>query len=322
MANDVKASTVEVVDASGKVVLHIRNDGGLLQYNGGIVNSIFTQGSLMLGQNLGVGDAGGFQNLTASVLLTVTSDGGVIHVSGAQGISGGQVQIAGNGPRGAVTSIAPGNVELQSDGKPIIMLLNNGQIVCQDLSCGNEILLDGHTGQIRLLNVQSRFVQVTNSNNTQSIQLNGDTQKISCMDVELFNADCAEEFDVQEGSTVDAGSVVILGDEGTVTECREEYDTRVAGVISGAGSYRPGLLLDRKSTAAARVPVTLMGKVFCKVDAAKAPVRPGDLLVSSPLPGHAMRACDRSRLPGSVIGKALGCLPKETGLLPILLALG
>jgi hypothetical protein len=37
--------------------------------------------------------------------------------------------------------------------------------------------------------------------------------------------------------------------------------------------------------------------------------------------GHAMRACDRIRLPGAIIGKDLGSLAHGTGLIPILLAL-
>ena len=39
MANDIKASTLEVVDAAGKVVLHITSDGALLIYRNGVVVS-------------------------------------------------------------------------------------------------------------------------------------------------------------------------------------------------------------------------------------------------------------------------------------------
>src|SRR6266446_6743683 len=122
-----------------------------------------------------------------------------------------------------------------------------------------------------------------------AITLDGISAKITCWDVELSNADCAEEFDVASNNSVDPGSVVILMEEGKVRQSTEEYDTRVAGVISGAGMYKPGLLLDRKASSSGRVPVTLIGKVFCKDDATKDAVRPGDLLTTSNRSGHAMR---------------------------------
>ena len=48
---------------------------------------------------------------------------------------------------------------------------------------------------------------------------------------------------------------------------RIAYDKRVVGVIAGAGGYKPGIILDRKETSARRMPIALLGKVYCKVDA-------------------------------------------------------
>ena len=47
-----------------------------------------------------------------------------------------------------------------------------------------------------------------------------------------------------------------------------------------------------------------------KVDAGYGSIQPGDLLVTSPTPGHAMRALEYS--PGTIVGKALE--PLETGV--------
>jgi hypothetical protein len=67
--------------------------------------------------------------------------------------------------------------------------------------------------------------------------------------------------------------------------------------------------------------VTLGSYKGVKVDAGFGAVHAGDLLVSSPHPGYAMRA-DESRIkPGSVIGKALRPLSSGTGLIPILVTL-
>jgi len=47
----------------------------------------------------------------------------------------------------------------------------------------------------------------------------------------------------------------------------------------------------------------------------------GDLLTTSPTPGHAMRADDPGRAFGAVLGKALRPLADGQGLVPILVAL-
>ena len=97
------------------------------------------------------------------------------------------------------------------------------------------------------------------------------------------------------------------------------YDHRVAGIVSGAGNYRPGLVLGRR--VGGRHPVALNGKVWCLVEAGDEAVSLGDLLTTSATPGHAMRATDRARAFGAVIGKALGELRSGRGLIPVLVAL-
>jgi hypothetical protein len=69
------------------------------------------------------------------------------------------------------------------------------------------------------------------------------------------------------------------------------------------------------------MPVSLMGKVYCKVDAQYAPIEVGDLLTTSPTPGHAMKAADPLKAFGTIVGKALRPLAAGKGLIPILVAL-
>ena len=52
------------------------------------------------------------------------------------------------------------------------------------------------------------------------------------------------------------------------------------------------------STRPNRLPVALVGKVFCKVDAGFGAIDVGDLLTTSPNSGHAMKAATRARLRG------------------------
>ena len=140
-------------------------------------------------------------------------------------------------------------------------------------------------------------------------------------DIKLENADCAEDFDISGSAEVLAGTVMVLDDHGALQPIHKAYDKRVAGVVSGAGTLRPGIVLDRHETDAHRLPIALLGKVYCMIDATFAPVEIGDLLTSSPTTGHAMKAADQSQAFGAVIGKALGRIREGRGLVPILVAL-
>jgi len=140
-------------------------------------------------------------------------------------------------------------------------------------------------------------------------------------DVLLTGADCAEEFEIVAAAEIDPGTVMVLTEDGALEMSRSPYDKRVAGVISGAGDYRPGLILDKRGSSSERMPLALVGKVYCKIDAQYAPVEIGDLLTTSPTPGHAMRVTDPPKAFGAVIGKALRGLDTGKGLIPILVAL-
>ena len=140
-------------------------------------------------------------------------------------------------------------------------------------------------------------------------------------DVRLTNADCAEDFDVCGENKAEPGTVMILGVDGALLESQQAYDKRVAGVVSGAGDYKPAIVLDGRKTSRNRQPIALMGKVFCKADAQFGTIDVGDLLTTSPTPGHAMVAADPALAFGTVIGKALHPLSSGKGVIPILVAL-
>jgi hypothetical protein len=140
-------------------------------------------------------------------------------------------------------------------------------------------------------------------------------------DIVLANADCAEDFDVVNRSSAAPGTVMVVGEDGVLHPSARAYDKCVAGVISGAGDYRPGLILDKQPGTADRAPIALLGKVCCKATAEYGPIEVGDLLTTSPLSGHAMKASDSARAFGAVIGKALRPLREGQGLIPILIAL-
>ncbi len=140
-------------------------------------------------------------------------------------------------------------------------------------------------------------------------------------DVQLSGADCAEQFDVAGAEQLAPGTVVVIDQQGALGESCEAYDKRVAGVVSGAGECKPGVILGARTSQRGRVPVALVGTAYCKVDAQYSPIAVGDLLTSSPTPGHAMRANDPLQAFGSVIGKALQPKKEGRGLIPVLVAL-
>jgi hypothetical protein len=142
-------------------------------------------------------------------------------------------------------------------------------------------------------------------------------------DVILNNGDCAEEFDLEDPSAgaPSRGSVMVIGKGGGVRVSASPYDRRVVGVISGEGDYKPAIILDRRASDHQRPAVALMGKVLCKVDCSNGSIEIGDLLTTSTMLGHAMKATDSSRAFGAVIGKALQPLSEAQGLIPILIAL-
>jgi len=140
-------------------------------------------------------------------------------------------------------------------------------------------------------------------------------------DVLLTGGDCAERFDIVGSDEIVPGTVMVIEAGSSLGISKSAYDKRVAGVVSGAGDFRPGLILGNQDSQDKRLPLALVGRVCCKVDASYCRIEIGDLLTTSPTPGHAMKAADPLKAFGTVIGKALHPLESGQGLIPILVAL-
>ena len=157
---------------------------------------------------------------------------------------------------------------------------------------------------------------VLDKNNAAVITLSGATG-----DILLQNADCAEQFDISEALAPQPGTVMVLDESGFLQTSHKPYDKRVAGVVSGIGGYRPGVLLDVRETGHTRVPLALIGKVYCLADATSGAIAVGDLLTTAPTAGHAMKASDPGKAFGAILGKALKPLHDGCGLIPVLVTL-
>ena len=138
-------------------------------------------------------------------------------------------------------------------------------------------------------------------------------------------ADFSEQFDVNcDGRGIEPGSVVSIDPSmpGDLCLSSAPYDRRVAGIVSGAGGVKPGLLMGQRGTEAdGQHPVALTGRVYCKVDASFGAIEPGDLLTTSPTTGHAMKVIDHSKATGAILGKAMTSLDSGRGLVLVLVSL-
>ena len=137
-------------------------------------------------------------------------------------------------------------------------------------------------------------------------------------------ADLAEPFQVSSETPIEPGFVVAIDPEnaGQMRLTQTPYDRTVAGVISGANGIDTGLLLRQTGTVAdGEWPVALTGRVYVKVDASHGTVRPGDLLTTSPTPGHAMVVRDHNLAQGAILGKAMTGLDQGKGAVLLLVGL-
>jgi hypothetical protein len=148
------------------------------------------------------------------------------------------------------------------------------------------------------------------------VQVHGNVTIDKDSDLILAGADYAEALTTNDAE-VAAGMVVVLGDDGEIHPCAKDYDTRVAGIVSGAGGVKPAIVLDRHDHSAH---VALIGKVWCFADADVAPIRPGDLLTTSSTVGHCRRINQPGRAFSAVVGKALTPLLAGCGMVRVLVS--
>ena len=145
-------------------------------------------------------------------------------------------------------------------------------------------------------------------------------------------ADFAENFEVNlqkanddtMTTEVKAGMVVSIDptSPGKLALSDRAYDRRVAGVISGAGGVKPGMVMSQEGTLAdGKHPVALSGRVYCWADAAYGAIEPGDLLTTAPTPGHAMKVTEPIKAHGATLGKAMTSLKEGRGLVLVLVTL-
>ncbi|MFO0837959.1 MAG: hypothetical protein U1D55_05485 [Phycisphaerae bacterium] len=213
----------------------------------------------------------------------------------------------------------------------------------------SRILFDGYTSQTqhqgsigfwtrsgtdaaivrRMLVAETGEVQLFNNAGANTITLDADLAgdgRVITQELQITGgSDLSEQFEVDGGATaVEPGMVVCIDPTrpGELAISRSAYDPTVAGIVSGAGGVKPGMLMGQHGTKAdGKHAVALTGRVYCWVDASFGAIHPGDLLTTSDTPGHAMKAADRERSHGAILGKAMSSLESGRGLVLVLVNL-
>ena len=328
------ANTNETINFLGttdnhSLVIRTNNTEALLVNAGGKVGI----GTASPGERLTVGGAS-----LADTKIEVNSGGdqyAALRIKNTQGSWVWQVVPSADSPGGRL------RLADETAGREWIAVTHTGNVGIGTVSPATKLDVAGDiaaTGNVNALgniggaNITGAHVTCLNGlstigavSHTGDMQVNGNVTTSGNIttngDIFVPGADCAEHFDVAEAGAIEAGAVVVIDQEGALRRSWHAYDKKVAGVVSGAGGYRPGIVMDKQLRAENRLPVALVGKVYCKVDAGPSSIEVGDLLTTSPTPGHAMKASDPLRAFGAVIGKALRPWRSGCGMIPILVAL-
>jgi hypothetical protein len=129
-------------------------------------------------------------------------------------------------------------------------------------------------------------------------------------------ADLAEMLPAVGG--LEAGDVLAVDPDGKLIRSTAAYQPTVVGVYSTAPGFVGGSGDDVDLTD--KIPLAVVGVAPVKASAENGSIQPGDLLVASTTPGHAMKASPNPPI-GTVIGKALEGLDEGTGVIRILVML-
>ena len=135
-------------------------------------------------------------------------------------------------------------------------------------------------------------------------------------------SDIAEPFKMSDGA-IPEGSVVIIDEDhpGELRLSDRPYDTRVAGVVSGANGIHPGIQMQQRGLLDGGRNVALTGRVYVQADASNGAIHPGDLLTTSATFGHAMRVSNHAKAQGAILGKAMTSLGEGKGMVLVLITL-
>ena len=228
--------------------------------------------------------------LNASVITSSLTSVGTLGTLSVTGNISGDYFI-GNGSQLTGIAASYGNTEvaefLPTYTGNLVSLLGN--VTTTGNITGGNLITAGTVSTIEIVK--------TGSNNVGNIG-----QADNTFDTVFAKATSAQYADLAECYAADqsypVGTVLVIGGAQEVTESTDFAQTTIIGTVSDKPAYimNSGIKSDHVAVVAltGRVPVRVVGNI-----------NRGDLLTSSPVPGHATALAESQWRPGAVVGKAL-----------------
>jgi len=227
---------------------------------------------------------------------------------------------------GALAAVGPDTIALQWDYSGNVTV-NKRLTVSGEFSVvnglGNEQAYmggDGVGGDVQFGSLNSSIDNVAFYNAGKNTYMH-----IYCSSITIEGgADLAEPFKISSGKAeISEGTVVVIDEEnpGHLKMSDQGYDTHVAGVVSGANGISPGIQMQQKGVMEGGKNVALTGRVYVQADTSNGAIKPGDLLTTSGVRGHAMKVTDHAKAAGAILGKAMTALTQGQGMVLVLVTL-
>lgn len=209
-------------------------------------------------------------------------------------------------------------------GTEKVRIANNGDVGIGTVNPGAKLHVNG--------NIKAQMKTLYSSPNYKYMRWIGEGSVPAHDGIYELGYDIAELFNTNE--EVEPGDVLVIDSNGKLKKSDKPYVTKVAGIVSTA----PAILFEgselqiapepHKFEKGTNPPVTLAGRVLANVSAENGPIEPGDLLTTSPTPGHAMKAKPIDEIngypiypQGCIVGKALEPLKEGKGKILVLVCL-
>ena len=283
------------------------NNTFLPQANGvGTIGSVSNKWATIYADNFVAGSGVYTGNLVGNVSGNLNGNTSGDHVGNVSASSGTSTfnNVTVNGTLNATvtgtTDVATKLVVDSGTAREAATLLVNNTVVARDGSGNiNVNVMNGTATDAQALNGAVADTAATSGSIAQR-----DTNKDLTARKFLGTATAAQFADLAENYLADAdyeiGTVLILGGEAEVTQSTSQMDSRVVGVVS----ENPAHLMNSNLQGDHIAPVALRGRVQVKVTG---PVRKGDILITSHIPGTATALTEDSAIPNAVyiIGKAI-----------------
>ncbi len=306
------------IDTSGHVGIWTLTPQYRLDVNGsiGVEDSLYYSSQTYTFMNSGVMD--NYVNSIRAFSYTMSNfiineDGGVFNFRVESSANGNALYLDGLNDRLGIGTGVPQN-RLDVEGAAVIGVSYSGS----NTAPSNGLLVEGKVG-IGTTNTSNAMVSIRSD----GILIEGKNSSNQTVVQIGEGLDYSETFPITQ-EEVTPGTVMSIdaANKGYLTVCTEAYDSKVAGIVAGANGLGSGIKLGSSTEIAGDHAIALAGRVYCKVDTRYGDIEPGDLLTTSPTPGHAMVVKDYNRAAGAILGKAMeGIAGGEKGQILVLVTL-